>query len=755
MKATFLSATVPLTKTFELENGELKKISHPRIIDVTSYEENFETVEELYEQIRNHAEKGHSFLKGNVTRPLESESRAGSTNSTAPTQILLLDFDGLREISDIEQPIKALGLSKIDRIDQFSSSMGIVPDRGLSAHVFMLLDRPWPPAMLKQWLISKNLSIPLFRNNLALTRTNNALRWGLDVTTCQNDKLIYIAPSIIGQDIKDSFKGERIRIVKKQLRTADLADSVTPSAEANRIEVEKVLNELRAKAGLPERKKVSFKTLHSVEYMTKPDQAVVTDVKTERGFTYLNINGGDSWAYYHPENNPDFIYNFKSEPVYKTSELLPDYWKERRKEIDIPKLDTEGKLYLAVRDFKTACYWNGVWNSKTKELEFQQARSKDQLIDYLTQYDQRVPAAIPDWNVIFDPQSNKVVDLETKTINRFVISPYLTGSHKKVLVVPSTIKQIIFNAVGSDEVVFEHFMNTLACIAQYRKKSETCWVFHGIEGTGKGMMLNHILKPIFGHSYVSPIRMRQLDSQFNDFMERCLILWIDEAKFATHKDSDIIIGDLKNYVTEPTIRIRKMYTPSYEARNYTTIIMVANEGSIIYIPPGTRRFNVGVYQTKKLENGEELVKNIPSELQNFTDYLFTRTADEEVARTALNNSARDLLINEGQTALDQATAALREGNLKFFEDLAPQMHLKPGASLGVARDIISGAYLALLSQIKAGKKQTLLREEIQLILEYVVGGIPTAPHKFTSLIKHHKLILKDGKNLEVKWQSEN
>jgi hypothetical protein len=42
-------------------------------------------------------------------------------------------------------------------------------------------------------------------------------------------------------------------------------------------------------------------------------------MKMERGFVYFNLNGGDSWAYYHPIDNPTFIRNFKGEPMYRTA----------------------------------------------------------------------------------------------------------------------------------------------------------------------------------------------------------------------------------------------------------------------------------------------------------------------------------------------------------------------------------------------------------------------------------------------------
>jgi hypothetical protein len=41
-----------------------------------------------------------------------------------------------------------------------------------------------------------------------------------------------------------------------------------------------------------------------VRYLANPGETVVTGVKRARGFAYLNLNGGDSWAYFHPEDNP-------------------------------------------------------------------------------------------------------------------------------------------------------------------------------------------------------------------------------------------------------------------------------------------------------------------------------------------------------------------------------------------------------------------------------------------------------------------
>jgi hypothetical protein len=46
--------------------------------------------------------------------------------------------------------------------------------------------------------------------------------------------------------------------------------------------------------------------------------------------------------------------------------------------------------------------------------------------------------------------------------------------------------------------VADHFLNWLAFILQHRDRTKTAWVLHGVPGTGKGLLTNDILRPIFG-----------------------------------------------------------------------------------------------------------------------------------------------------------------------------------------------------------------------------------------------------------------
>lgn len=756
MKITFLEAAVHLTKTFTLENGVLTKTGHPRVIDCTSHTEDFETIEELYAHLVRHAALGRSMLKGNVNRELVMESRAGSTDANAPTRILLLDLDGVKDVETVERFLKLLGLDDVDYIVQYSCSMGVVPSRGLSAHILILLSTDKAPAILKQWLTHQNLTIPILRNNIGLTRTNNSLRWTLDVSTCQSDKLIYIAPPILGHGVLDSWTGDRIQLVKKTRRCGDLP-GVVPSAETNRIAAEKILNDLRDRAGLPKRNRILTKTQGSVEYFAKPDQACVTGLRIERGFTYLNLNGGDSWGYYHSENNPEFIYNFKGEPTYKTSELLPEYWNDVRGKLNEVHPDQTGTYYLAIRDFKTAAYWNGTWAPGTHELVLAEARGKDQLKDFLKQHGQPLGDFIPDWSIGFLPNEDFIVDLEARKINTFQPSTFMAArcdDIPDVKDVPPTIRRLIMHAVGDDQQCFDHMMNWLAVIFKYRCRTETCWILQGIEGTGKGLFLNRVLRPLF--KYVVFKRMSELDSQFNGFLEQCLILWVDEMQISALKgNAGKVESDLKSTIVEPKLSIRRMHTMPYEVPNYVNIIIPGNKDDVMTISPTDRRYNVCPYQNTKFITNDEELAQIEKELPNFASYLFGLQADRQRARTALDNTAKDRMQHITAPGMDEVCREIIVGNLQFFWDQRPAMALLGGND----KDMVASLYVGLLAAVARDEREVLFREELQLLMGYTLGNVPASPYKFASMLKHHKVFLqsirradKVGRGVRVDWR---
>lgn len=757
----FLAADKPIVKRYELnDQNELIKHSFPNIFEVTSHQEQITSLQDFTTALETHAKKGHCLLKGTIGRDIKSESRAGSTDPDALTSWICLDLDGIKGFANLDNFLASIGCGEVDYVVQWSSSMGLEGNTDLRCHVFMNLAKETHPKILKYWLMSINLSNPLLRSQLELTKTGNSLKWSLDVTTCQNDKLLYIAPPKFGKGIRDPFaRKPRIAFVPKVQRTLTLPYPI-PNREALAESVDTRLNELRVNAGMPKRRKTSYKFANGVEFISKPDTATITGIKTERGFVYFNLNGGDSWGYYHPENDPSFVYNFKGEPAYRTEELLPEYWAKVNPQQQANSTTASGVIYLAFRDFKTGIYYNGFFDQNTNDLTLAPARNETQLRHFLKQYNQVLGEFVPDWDLTWEPQNPLVVDLQNQRVNTYTPSSIILNSSPKLRLAPfPTITRVVSHALGNDTETVDYFWNWLASIVQNLCMTGTAWILQGIQGTGKGLIYNKILMPLFGTYNTVSKRMEEMESEFTGFMENKFIVFIDEIEKIDSIFQSRLSAKLRTLIAEPEISIRKMHTLPYMTKNYSNIVMSSNQTTPVDIPPDDRRHNVGLFQTEKLQiTSQEIDVAIPNELPALADFLKSYPVDPAKLRTPLKNSARATLISTNRTALDTAIDALNAGDLAFFWDHLP-------SSKNSAMDNMSAIKLmgfrSLVIELVTNLDPILTRDDLYVLLDWCVGKIPNSPNKFTSLLKHHRVYLtqiwknkRNVRGMRVDWKPD-
>jgi hypothetical protein len=550
MEVYVLHANKPIVKRYGLTpRGRLKKESYPHLHRFKSYEYDIQTLSDLFAVITEHAKVGNCLLKGQLQRALEMESRAGSTSPDTPTEWICLDLDGIKGFSDIDEALTTMGCGDTDYILQWSASQGLLGSTDIRCHVFMLLNSPEHPTTLKRWLRFLNLHTKI-KEELQLSATTNSLLWPLDVTTCQNDKLLYISPPIFDDAVEDPFEGkERVTFHERQFRKLEIISADIPRPDILAAMERKQLNVLRKAADLPPRPKSTYGTDASVQYMQKPDEAQITGQKSERGFTYFNLNGGNSWGYYHPVDNPAFIYNFKGEPTYRTKDLLPSYWAEISARVQSMEPNEEGDVYLAFRDFNSATYWNGIYSApENKLVKLAQARSEGQLRHFMKQHGQPIGDYIPDWDMTFDPNAPYVIDQKNRKLNTFKRSVYFQRKPEEEYKVPDVISKVVYHALGSNDDVYEHFLNWLAVIVQNLSMTGTAWVLHGTQGTGKGVLFNHILTPLFGDDNVTSRRMEELNSAFTEFMKNKFVVFIDEVSTGNSLSHANITAKLKNLI---------------------------------------------------------------------------------------------------------------------------------------------------------------------------------------------------------------
>ena len=740
MEAFFLASDRPIAKSYALNGrGTLKKKSYPFVSQFTSFRYSITQLQDLAVCIQEFASQGHCLLKGALQRPLKHESRAGSTSPDSLTDWICLDFDGVTVFDSVDVALEAMGLGDTSYILQWSASHMVPSEKpGLNCHVFMLLDEPQHPDTLKRWL--KHLNLEHFHTQLRLANSGNALLWPLDITTCQNDKLLYIAPPHF-EGVDDPVKDPRITIIERTHEKADLSTKLAQLPPPNLIHERehKALNAARKTAGLKSRRTYKFQAEDEFTYLPKPDAAQVTGIKSERGFVYLNLNGGDSWGYYHPVDNPTYIHNFKGEPIYRTEELIPSYWAEIRSRINRVEPDAAGKIYLAFRDFETATYWNGIYDAGlNKIIKLAQAKSETQLRHFMKQHGQPIGDFVPDWEIIFDPHAGFIIDQKNKKLNVYMPSKYFLETPEEIHEVPSTIRRIINHALGSDERVLEHFLNWLAVIVQKKCMTQTAWVLHGTQGTGKGVMFNHILTPLFGAHNVTSRRMEELGSDFTEFMKNKFIVFIDEVTSGNNLFFERVTAKLKNLIVEPRISVREMYKPSVVMSNFCNLIFASNSPRPVSIAPDDRRFNVAKYQEKPIQITSDEIAILAIELEEFYGYLMTRPAGTDAARTPIITEDRMRIINLSRASIDIAIEALISGDMRFFMEMLVERPEILSPRIQMAYD----QYRCLIEEIKETKRTKLNRDELIIIFRWCVDNVPEAPNKFTSMLNHHGLRLK-------------
>lgn len=1045
MKLTFLNAHVPLTKSYtKLPDGTIEKSSYPNVWEVTSHIEDCPNLAVFEHLIIKHAALGNCLLKGMVTKPLISESRKDSTDRNAPTEFLCLDIDGIsptftttskqfdpitQQETDVQTTtnvtvdmlMEHMGLKDVSYILQWSGSMNIT-GTGLRCHVFIMLTKPVSAPLIKQWLIQKNHELVILREHQALTKTGNALTWGLDVTACQSDKLIYIADPVL-KGIKNPLgRMKRVSTVTKANATFDLAGRIN-STEQNRLLTDARVIELRELAGLPKRK-LNYKTVGPHQVLVKPDECIATEMKVDRGFVYFNLNGGDSWAYYHPENNPDYIFNFKGEPTYLTKELLPSYWESLKTQAY--RVSSTGLTYLAFLERETSTYYRGTYDSALDCLDIYAAKNENMVRQFADANGLRLGDNIPEWDMSFNPHDNVRVDFDNRTVNTFQLTDYMRAPVRKVNKCPPTIFKIIEHVLAKDVEAIEYFMNWLAFIAQERDRSMTAWIFQGTQGclagdttlqfkrgkrnsgrevtvkqayefwtgankgrngkgwdmskptftksvkdnmtigyheiykivesgvkqlytlttvkgrrirvtelhpfmrtdgsftplneltsgddvivegvplehvdmpqgrkarhttysiphhlyawkhmingknyqrshtarlvveadmnglslkefvhvlrtdsiksacfkylgfdrivhhidedpsndalsnlavvskenhdehhakevglgtisthidrvksitkdkeemtydlimkapyhnyiangfavhnTGKGLLMNKILKPLFGDSQTVIKRAGELSEKWTDFVTGKLMVFIDEVQTSAFKDEAGVIANLKNFITEPTVTIRMMNKNAYSMRNFTNWLFASNKPDPVSVDKEDRRFNVGPYQGLKIQITDQEIAQIEKELQDFHHYLMSYAMDKTQANNIMESAARKTLIELSQTTAETTASSLQEGNAQFFLDQLPtdeSYKLNP-LTLNKVEDYRKTLF-NVLARTKPDGKCSVHRDELFVIFNYTVGGMNPSPTTFTRFLGHRQIEIRpvtiDGKTV--------
>jgi len=758
-KLTFLSASLPLTKTIEkLANGEIFKSPYPLVSNFTTETVEVDNIAQFHKELlaRAASAKKPCLLKGTIAKELKNESRKGTTSTNDNTAWVCLDIDNAK-FSSPEEVMRAVGLEQLSYIVQYSSSYKLGGNKNLSCHIFFLLTKAVAAPQLKAWLMHLNQSVASLESNIELSKSNAALHWPLDITACQNDKLLYVAMPVFKGMVAPIKESDRIQLVTKKSHKFDVTKMEFKPIESLKKIARDKLNDLRVRAGISTLK---IKTKMVGEYEVQPGVGEIASYEViDCGeFNRLNLNNGDSQAYWHVKSDPTYLHNFKGEPSLLLKEVLPHYYADlvRNKATNDSTPSITGDVLLAFREKKTATYYKGTWNPGSSVLDIDVVKSELQLDHFLQGHGKSLGAFIPEWQMVFDPQNPIIYDEASKVINTFIPTEFMRKGKKNKKGEFPILQRVLDSAVGTGDIQ-EHFLNWLAVVWQQRRKPLTAWVFHGTEGTGKGILFHNVLRPLFGKAHAVQKRATELGSQFNGWLEPALIVFIDEIDADMFVNAKAVEADLRTLITEPTVSIRRMRTDSYEVQNYSAFIFSSNKKRPVALPPGDRRFNVGVFQYEKLVISQSEVDAIEDEIEAFAAYLSTRVADFQQAKTVLQTEDRLAVQRMSVTSIDMLTNDILQGNLiGLWESMPDESLMNEHGLIGVT----ATAYAHLIRKYSRETKSKITKDELGVIFKHCVGTKPEdmGAHKFSAFLRHRGIDIKKLRfgnqfmpGIEVTW----
>ncbi|MDK2047100.1 primase-helicase family protein [Aliarcobacter butzleri] len=245
--------------------------------------------------------------------------------------------------------------------------------------------------------------------------------------------------------------------------------------------------------------------------------------------------------------------------------------------------------------------------------------------------------------------------------NTFRLSKYLEMKGDEIDFVKSKFEKSItflflLHLLNHNYQKVQWVINWLAYFFQELKKSQVALVLLGVQGAGKGIFFNEVIKPFFGEEFVKTINDKSLDTRFlGSLVENTMFFNLDEIS-ANKSQKNSIKNFLKALVTNGTITAEKKYkNMDKEIPIFGQVLITSNELYALEIEPSDRRFTVfntggNLAHCNFLGFGsyESLSNAIKNDLEQFAVYLKSIQIDVQMANTALNTTEKDELIRQYQ-----------------------------------------------------------------------------------------------------------
>lgn len=718
MLLTFLSASIPLTKTiaFSPRTGEYTVTSYPMVSKMTSEAVDAQDMRAFAQAVDHYGRRGWCLLKGELDAPLVDESRAGRTVMTADHEWICFDFDKVDCPPTFEGALEAVEkylppiTHDVDIVIQLSASCFHPHATKLSAHIFMKLTQPVSTDVLRDWLLYLNWTQPALRDEIRLTDSQRALSYPLDTSVSSPAKLIYIAPPrCVGFAPPLS---EAVRFYPGDVR----ALTIPHFTKVDSTVLREYVNKLRDELGLPALQ-LETRVIGGQEFYTDlggAGEIVISDIRVSpSGHLRFNVNGGDSMAYYIDLKRPNVIGNFKGEPFMHTNLVAPKLYEKLvaaapRAQRALASLSESTEVLAFYATNRGSNVYIGTYDRVSDRLRVDKSTT-EAAYAWLAQMGAIAKPTLPHYDLIYDVTSDIRYEEGYPVINLFARTEFMkefsgiarTLDPSECLNVLGqncpVLGKLMMSVFAGDKDSIRRFLNWVAYIFQTRKKPGTAWLLHGTEGTGKGMLFEHVLQPLFGRDHCVQVMMKDLAGNFNSLLEGKLMVMIDEANMSKTMDPVEVMSRLRNWITEPKIIINQKYRVEESVPNTANFIVASNVRRPLLLSPGDRRWNVAPRQEERFLPTPHEVSVIQQglELPELAKLLGSLIVNEEWLHNPLENEAKKKLFEATHGMPDAIAMAIRQGDTNFFlaaRPTAAQIKVGMGGILPISEydDLLRG-----------------------------------------------------------------
>ena len=358
---------------------------------------------------------------------------------------------------------------------------------------------------------------------------------------------------------------------------------------------------------------------------------------------------------------------------------------------------------------------------RDEQLYFVDSEKKLEII--LADADQS-PKKKPVLKVIFDPSKDLTIDKDTKTINLFTPTDYMVKK-KTVRVIDLRrdiphINNLLSNLIPVS-TERDRFVNWLAGIMQTRSKQLTAWVFMGQPGAGKNVLLDHVLKPLFGDKQAIKVEDEQLKNPFNGWLQNAILIAFNEVAH-DNRTRNSINSKVKAIITDNDIMINEKNVKVFTIDNHANALFFSNDTIPVLIEENDRRFNVvrtGGNMRKRswFSDPEQFFIDVNAELDVFAQYLINYNYDPILAKTVISNGVKDALVDVGMTRYAEFSSHLKRNDVDWFvenmDSAFPASNIKAlGLNGSIAKDSALAAFREIYQDDRVTKSK--LTKELSL-----------------------------------------